>query len=75
MTKNDNNFNRSVGAALGVVSAKLHSARRGRSGNPLFGNCGAFFFRSAPAPAVRPLGARSRRLLCVCLSCFGVTLT
>lgn len=42
MTKNDNNFNRSVGAALGVVSAESHSARRGRSGNPLFGNKRAF---------------------------------
>ena len=62
------------GAALGVVSAKFNRARRGRSGNPLVGNCGAFFFRSAPVTAVRPLGARSRRLLCVCLSCFGVAL-
>ena len=73
MTKNDNNLKRCrpIGAALGVVSAESSRARRGRSGTPLGGNCGAFFFRSAPVPAVRPLGARSRRLLCVCLSGFG----
>lgn len=58
MTKNDN-------CAGGVAR---------RSGNPLFGNKRAFSFCSAPVPAVRPLGARSRRLLCVCLSCFGVAL-
>lgn len=56
MTKNDNNFNRSFGAALGVVSAESHSARRGRSGNPLFGNKGAFPFVLLLSPPFARLG-------------------
>ncbi len=54
MTKNDKNFTHSPGAALGVVSAKSHSARRGRSGNPLFGvECSFSFVLLLPPPFAR----------------------
>lgn len=75
MTAAGRKYTAAPGAALDVVSAEFNRARRGRSGNPLVGNCGAFFFCSAPVTAVRPLGARPRRLLCVGLSCFGVALS